>query len=39
MSLGFLQLMPAREEEFGKLGVSEGGKLGVIRAANRESVP
>jgi hypothetical protein len=39
MSLAFLQFMPVREEEFGKLGVREGGKLGVIRAAARESVP
>jgi hypothetical protein len=39
MSLAFLQLMPVREEEFGKLGVREGGKLGVIRAAARESAP
>ena len=39
MSLAFLQLMPVREEEFGKLGVREGGKLGVIRAAARENVP
>jgi hypothetical protein len=39
MSLAFLQLMPVREEEFGKLGVREGGKLGVIRAATRESAP
>jgi hypothetical protein len=39
MSLAFLQIMPVREEEFAKLGVREGGKLGVIRAVNRKSIP
>jgi hypothetical protein len=39
MSLAFLQVMPVKEEEFGKLGVREGGKLGVIRAANRKNAP
>ena len=32
MSLAFLQIMPVHEEDFAKLRVREGGKLGVIRA-------
>ncbi|SIO58838.1 hypothetical protein SAMN05444166_5829 [Singulisphaera sp. GP187] len=37
MSLAFLQVMPAREEDFERLGVSErGGTLGVIRAVGRK---
>jgi hypothetical protein len=36
MSLAFVQVIPVREEDFGKLGVREGGKLGVIRAVSRK---
>jgi hypothetical protein len=36
MSLAFVQVMPVREQDFGKLGVREGGKLGVIRAVGRK---
>jgi hypothetical protein len=31
MSLAFMQVMPVHEEDFDKLGVRRGGKLGVIR--------
>jgi hypothetical protein len=40
MSLAFLQVMPAREEEFDRLRVGgRGNKLGVIRAANADRSP